>query len=43
MFHHRSAHSSARFSLDTLSAWAVAAAIGFIALIVAGVLPRLPW
>ena len=47
MFGRRSAHHLARylarFSLDSLAAWAVAAAIVFIALIVAGVLPRIPW
>ena len=43
MSHHRSAHSPARFSLDSLAVWAVAAAIGFIALIVTGFLPQLPW
>ena len=37
MFGRRSAHHLARFSLDSLAAWAVAAAIVFIALIVAGV------
>ena len=30
----------ARFSLDT---WAVAASVIFIALIVAGIFPRVPW
>jgi len=43
MFGRRSAPHLARFSLDSLAAWAVAAAIVFIALIVAGVLPRIPW
>jgi len=31
---------SPRFSLDT---WAVAASVLFIALIVAGIFPRVPW
>jgi hypothetical protein len=31
---------SPRFSLDT---WAVAASVVFIALIVAGIFPRVPW
>ena len=31
---------SRRFSLDT---WAVAASVVFIALIVAGIFPRVPW
>jgi hypothetical protein len=42
--------SSPRFSLDWLSlgrlsldSWAVAAAVVFIALIVVGVFPRVPW
>jgi hypothetical protein len=37
-------HRSARFSLDLSSpdTWAVAAAVAFIVLIVAGVLPRIP-
>ena len=41
----RSAHHSARYCLDLLSldTWAVAAAIAFIVLIVAGALPRIPW
>jgi hypothetical protein len=39
----RSARHLARFSLDCVAMWAVAAAVAFIALIVAGVLPRLPW
>ena len=43
MFGRWSAHHLARFSLDSLAAWVVAAAIVFIALIVAGVLPRIPW
>ena len=30
----------ARFSLDS---WAVAVAVAFLALVVAGVLPRVPW
>jgi hypothetical protein len=41
-----SAHHSARSApsaLLTLDIWAVAAAIAFIVLIVAGVLPRIPW
>jgi hypothetical protein len=41
-----SAHHPARFTLDTLfsvETWAVAAAIAFIVLVVAGVLPRIPW
>ena len=50
MSDHRSAHHSARLALDTLfsrdlfspDTWAVAAAIAFIVLIVAGVLPRIP-
>jgi hypothetical protein len=45
MSDHHSAHYLARFSLAVLSldAWAVAAAIVFIVLIVVGVLPRIPW
>ena len=34
------ATSSPRFSLDS---WAVAASVVFIALIVAGIFPRVPW
>jgi hypothetical protein len=38
-------HRSARFSLDLLSldTWAVAAAIAFVVLVVAGILQRIPW
>jgi hypothetical protein len=37
--------SLARFSLDwfSLDSWAVAAAVIFIVLVVAGVFPRVPW
>jgi hypothetical protein len=34
------ASPSPRFSLDT---WAVAASVLFIALVVAGIFPRVPW
>ena len=39
------ASPSPRFSLDTFSldTWAVAASIIFIALVVAGIFPRVPW
>jgi hypothetical protein len=51
MSDHPCPHRSARFSPDWFSrdllfsrdTWAVAAAIAFIVLIVAGVLPRIPW
>ena len=45
MSDHRPAHHPSRFSLDlfSLDTWAVAAAVAFIVLIVAGVLPRIPW
>jgi ABC-type antimicrobial peptide transport system permease subunit len=52
MSDHSSAHRSARFTLDGLFSldslfspeiWAVAAAIAFIILVVAGVLPRIAW
>ena len=51
MSDHRSARRSARFALGTVFSidllsvdiWAVGAAIAFIALIVFGVLPRIPW
>ena len=43
MSDHLSAHRLARFSLDSLATWAVAAAVALIVLIVVGVLPRIPW
>jgi len=44
MSDHQSAHHSPRFSLDwfSLDGWAVAVAVAFIVLVIAGVLPRIP-
>jgi hypothetical protein len=41
----RAPQSRPRFSLDWISrdTWAVAAAVIFIVLVVAGVFPRVPW